>query len=207
VNRAECPISKLFQPRVSMAIGLAKTSIEKSDAEALEGVQKGDREQVKSWLQKYNVFQGRTNSIRLKVTQAVIDFDVSKIEGDRILSARDAASHVNRLEEVCKLIENRSWRSLCTKSLWLKRPNSFIIYDSFAATALNVLTKLDASFQSNSTGLERYFESWLHFYEYFEALTEELSLERSDYRLRDFDKFLWLLGDPKIPRAENSVSE
>jgi len=86
---------------------------------------------------------------------------------------------------------------LASKALWLYYPYDVPIFDSFAQRALWVIAKLEAGGMAGiAEGSEyhRFLHAWKILYDRYGAALCEIDTHGYPYRVRIFDKILWMIG-------------
>jgi hypothetical protein len=159
-------------------------------------------EAVRSWLQSYEVFQGIDGPKRPAIAAAIVDWaDARDVKLD--LTTTDALEQVHReLVGVCVSAngESRDFTSLASKALWLCYPDSVPIFDRFAQRALWVISKLEkdiAPLLESETEYKKFIHIWKALYERYASTINGLDIGSYPYRVRIFDKILWLIGEPR----------
>lgn len=167
---------------------------------------------IRKWLNRYNAFQRLSNNIRVDVSNAVIRFAETPLKRGTILNQADIIEQFNTLYAMCsnhmprrKNGHPRDCTSITSKALWCCYPDSIPLYDSYAKRALTVMGKLDRGAQnlSLSKGSDNEYANfvavWHYFYEQAQSSLDQLSTDYS-YKVRVFDKILWLIGKDDYQR-------
>ena len=175
------------------------------------------RQQVKSWMRDYGLFQGITNKVRDQVAGEYIEYVDSYQPSKSLDEVNEIRAQFTELYLRLFHAYPRTWTSAVSKLLWCLEPEKIVIYDSFVHRAIVVLQPLDANllkfsrvksgpqvkkksdiedavthyvnFQSIVRDLADRFASTLH------ELREEHG-ETYKYDIRIIDKLLWMIGDP-----------
>lgn len=178
------------------------------DVKALDALSRGDdpnrRDTIRDWLQAYRVFRVRGIATqRDKIADAVLRWADSR-DRDKCLTGPYAlyAAHEELMKSVCNAYvhgsqnNRREFTSLTSKALWLCYPDKIPMFDSYAQRALWVLAKLESGIATPPSGGDYYqFASvWTQFYErYFDTISG-LDTDGYPYRMRVFDRILWMIG-------------
>lgn len=156
-------------------------------------------EVLRSWFYNYQVFQGISAEKRLAVASAVLQWADAKELGAN-LSTVDAIEQAHaELMRACSKADgrDRDFTSLASKALWLCYPYDVPIFDSFAQRALWVIAKLEAGGMAGiAEGSEyhRFLHAWKILYDRYGAALCEIDTHGYPYRVRIFDKILWMIG-------------
>jgi hypothetical protein len=199
------------------AVSLSKREA-KVDAPALEAVHNRNRAQnnrvddLKNWLQKYHVFHGVITAHRYKVTKAILDF-ADRGERDRLLSLtfNQLIPKFDALHDACcsAVGLRRDFTSLTSKALWCCYPSAVPVYDNFTQHALWIISRLsDLSPSQGHPPAHRYrpfAEVWLAMYRQVRSMIDEADLRGYPYKVRVFDKVLWIVGEPNYNRDPSTV--
>ena len=186
------------------ALRLQLEEFEKADAKALNAVQNKlalNRDQaIRSWLQKYQVFQGIDGRNRLAIASAIVTWaDTRDLQRD--LTTADALNMAHReLMGVCACGGDRGYTSLASKGLWLCYPQSVPIFDSFAQRALWIISKLEkdiVTLPESEPEYRKFVHIWKALYDRYSGTLEAIDIGKYPYRVRIFDKILWLIGEPR----------
>lgn len=191
------------------ALRLQLEESEKDDTAALLALEnktkQGRSEAIRKWLQGYQVFQGIPGPKRIAIAASVVEWADTR-DKQRDLTTVDAlvAAHTE-LEDVCIRAygKKRSFNSLASKALWLCYPSSVPILDDFTQSALSVISKLEAdttSLPETDSDYRKFVHLWKTLYDRYAAALNEIDIGTYPYRVRIFDKILWLLGEPRYGR-------
>jgi hypothetical protein len=200
------------------AICLSKREHE-VDAPTIQAVHdktKTNRQDVlKRWLQSYGVFQGLEGSERLSVVRKVLeiadengcnaDLRFSHESRDELFTKFDALH-----KECCNLVSanndgsQRDLTSLTSKALWCCYPNAVPLYDRFTQHSVWLISRLaNIEPPRNSPPRDRYrpfAAMWFEMYDKVLPIIKEADLQGYPYRVRIFDKILWIAGEPNYNR-------
>lgn len=176
------------------------------------GMIRSNREKIlKRWLKNYGVLQGLNNDDRNRVAKQVIRYADSANLGEKDVCQNDILNRFFYLHSLCsdsvrprKDGTHRDLSSLTSKSLWLCYPKSIPIFDSFAQRALWAISRLDHDSGSwpSASGPSTYTNFcsvWFHMYR--SVKFEEVSTNPYPYKVRVFDKILWIIGQPRYGRV------
>ena len=111
--------------------------------------------------------------------------------------------------------KQRDFASFASKALWLRYPNEVALYDSFAQRALWMAAKIEPNLprtQGGEAGYSSFALIWRSFYERYSSAIAEVPDRGYPYRVRIFDRILWIIGAPAYSAAsalglEESVIE
>ncbi len=159
-------------------------------------------EALRNWFQTYQVYQGIVGQQRVAIASAVLQWADHR-DPRRNLTTVDAlvAAHAE-LMEVCTEANGaqRDFTSLASKALWLCYPDSVPIFDSFTQRALWVTSKLEGDIAPLPEGEPQYrkfVHIWKALYHRYETTLNEIDMGTYPFRVRIFDKILWLIGEPR----------
>lgn len=158
-------------------------------------------EAVRSWLQSYQVFMGIDGPRRPAIAEAILVWADAQ-DGARDLSTVDSLDQAHReLVAVCVVAngEPRDFTSLASKALWLCYPESVPLFDSFAQRALWVICKMDDGITplcGNESSYRKFLHVWMALYERYSDSIEAVDMGNYPYRVRLFDRILWIIGTP-----------
>lgn len=188
------------------------------DEDQINGIKTGSAsaEQIESWLSLYSVFRGINQEDRTEVSYAISNnlYEIkTKVALEDIGSTNDSFKYIlSTLSDV----KSRKWISAASKLLWCFDPHNKVIYDSYVERVLvvlqpieDVLKKIDRignmpayKGQESNVKLAEYYFRYSQLvkalYTKYELILEE-QIERHQiaypYKLRIFDKLLWMLGN------------
>lgn len=156
-------------------------------------------EGIRRWLQSYRVFQGIDGPKRPVISAAVLQWaDIRDMQRD--LTTADALTMAHsELMAVCAQAngKKRDFTSLASKALWLCYPDSVPIFDRFAQRALWVISKLETDLNplpKTEPEYRQFVHIWKTLYERYASALNEIDIGAYPYRVRIFDKILWLIG-------------
>jgi hypothetical protein len=161
-------------------------------------------EGIRGWLQKYMVFQGIGGPTRLAIATAVVEWaDSCDLQRDLTSVNALAAAHGelnDKVKAVCTRAsgKERDFTSLASKALWLCYPDSVPIFDSFTQRALWVISKLEPDIipvRGNEPEYRKFVHIWKALYERCADALNRIDVGNYPYRVRIFDKILWLIGE------------
>jgi hypothetical protein len=160
---------------------------------------------IRSWLQSYQVFQGIDGPSRTAIATAVLKWaDARDLHRD--LTTVDSLNEVHaELMDICTRAngENRGFTSLASKALWLCYPERVPIFDAFAQRSLWVISKLEPDISplpASDPEYRKFVHIWKVLCDRYARAINEIELGAYPYRVRIFDKILWLLGEPRYGR-------
>jgi hypothetical protein len=91
----------------------------------------------------------------------------------------------------------RNLTSLTSKALWCCYPEEIPIFDSYAQRALWTLSRLMGIPQPADAGAySRFVSVWLPLYRCIERTLDDARLSNYPYKVRVFDRILWIIGQP-----------
>jgi hypothetical protein len=158
---------------------------------------------IRRWLQSYEVFQGIDGPRRDAIATAVLEWADSR-DLQRDLTSVDALAEAHvELNSVCTRAygEERDFTSLASKALWLCYPDSVPIFDSFAQRALWVISKLEPDIDAlpgKNPEYRKFVHIWKALYDRYGRTLEDIGIENYPYRVRIFDRILWIIGEPRF---------
>ena len=174
------------------------------DERAIEGLlaKSGlDRsKRIEGWLRSYGVFQGVKAPARVMIADKVVEFADQISDEPKSYSDPIILQEFDRLHKLVKSITlDREVISLCSKALWACYPYCVPIYDSFACRALWVIGRLlDIHVQNNGNRnpYPQFHAVWCRLYEQCLPYIQDEKLRGYPYKVRVFDKIIWLIGQP-----------
>ena len=166
---------------------------------------------LRGWLQSWRVFLGLTNMQRDKITEAALAWADARVQGRDLTSPESmAAAHAELMDAIHRSssdLERRDFTSLASKVLWLCYPHKASICDSYAMCALYVISKLEDGLApiAEEPKYYQFVSVWKNLYTRYESTIESLDMGTYTYRVRVFDRILWLIGQPyytdRLPKA------
>lgn len=165
------------------------------------------REDLREWLRSFAVFQGLTTAQRDQIAEAVLVWaDARNPNRDLTTAAALADAHAELMEAISQAYarnnadaKKRGFTSLASKALWLCYPDCVPIFDRYARDALFVICKMEegiAPISGKRPDYERFVHVWKQLYARYKETTDNLEIGTYPYRVRVFDRILWLIGQP-----------
>lgn len=187
------------------AVRLQLAEVEELDNPALFALRDQnavDRLQVLvRWFNNYQVFQGFLAHQRLAVAAAVLqwadarDLQMNSMPADALIEA-----HAELVATCCNAYgQQRDIKSLASKALWLCYPHDVPMFDSFVQRALWAIAKFeDGVIQGvpNQSEFGGFVHIWKILYDRYSAALDDIDMSGYPYRVRIFDKILWIIGYP-----------
>lgn len=161
------------------------------------------RDTIRGWLQSYSVFRVRGIATQKdKIAVAILAWADSNDDENLSDLGTLCAAHQELMDRVCDAYvhecqnKRRDFISLSSKALWLRYPNDVPMYDSYAQRALWVLAKLQPGLKPTSVkaAYVRFASVWKQLYERHRGTIDGLDMGGYEYRVRVFDRILWMLG-------------
>ena len=156
-------------------------------------------EVLRSWFYNYQVFQGIPSESRSAVASAVLEWaDTRDLQAKLTTVGAVEQAHTG-LMTVCSNADgrNRDFTSLASKALWLCYPYDVPMFDSFAQRALWVIAKLETRGGDaivDGPEYRRFLHIWKALYDRYAVVLSEIETHGYPYRVRIFDKILWMIG-------------
>jgi hypothetical protein len=163
------------------------------------------QEAVSNWLRSWAVFIGISAPQRVRITDAVIAWADARDPQRELLTADALAmAHAEFTDAIrrawleCGNGKKRDFCVLVSKALWLCYPESVPICDDYAESALYIVAKLDGltCISHKKPRYEQFVHIWKQLYAKYEDTIQSLDLGDYPYRVRVFDRILWLVGQP-----------
>jgi hypothetical protein len=167
------------------------------------------RKNVVDWLRHYSVLQGLNNQEREGVASAILEF-ADDVRRPAVCPRQEAEiiRLFNDLHDRCGLQvqkrkdgEPRNLVSLTSKALWCCYPFTIPLFDSYAQRSVWSISRLMCSDQpagkNDDMPYNRFVTVWLDLYRRVESLIDDSLLSRYPYKVRVFDKILWIIGQPE----------
>jgi len=186
----------------AVALRLQRNTVEVADNLALDSLRNHDlparANDIRHWLWEYNVLQGINVGNGNAIAQAILDWYDAR--ASRNVSTLDeiVAAHSELMEACTNACDGqRQFTSLASKALWLCYPDHVPIFDSFAQRALWMICKLDKEINPPNEEAPEYgkfVHYWMEIYRRYSVSIESIDIGDYPYRVRVFDKILWILG-------------
>jgi hypothetical protein len=164
------------------------------------------RDDLRRWFEYYAVFQGLTREERIQITDVVLAWSDKPRDPRKDLTTPKAlADEHSDLMKAIQAIKRRDFTSLASKALWLCYPDSVPIFDGRTRNALYVISKIENGInpiaektpESKKTPeYEQFVHVWKQLYSKYKETIENLDIGDYPYRVRVFDRILWLIGGP-----------
>ena len=160
------------------------------------------RDDLRKWLWFYRVLQGLTTDEELKIAGAVLGWADDDRNRSRDLTTAEAlaAAHAELMKVVCQAYgKRRDFTSLASKALWLCYPESVPMLDGWTRNALYVISKIENGINpiaEKTPEYEQFVHVWKQLYSKYKETIENLDIGTYPYRVRVFDRILWLIGRP-----------
>lgn len=208
-------LNEIIEHFLDEAVLQQKSECEEQDKIAIEAINNREiayddrKNKLSRWLKDYGVFQGLNKNDRVNVVKNLIKYaDNSDLNKDIYeKEIIDEFLYIKKLLNTSVRLKkdgtHRNLTSLSSKSLWLCYPSSVPMFDSFAQRALWIISRLDrngASYpRTNSASTYIDFCS-IWFYIYRTVEFDKISIDAYPYKVRVFDKILWIIGQPDYGR-------
>lgn len=160
------------------------------------------RDDLRKWLRFYGVLQGFTTPERFKIAEAVLGWadDDGNRSRDLTTAKALADTHAELMAVVCRAYgKPRDFTSLASKALWLCYPESVPMLDGWTRNALYVISKIENGINpiaEKTPEYEQFVHVWKQLYSKYKETIENLDIGTYPYRVRVFDRILWLIGRP-----------
>jgi hypothetical protein len=168
---------------------------------------------IRKWMDIYKVLQGVDGARRDAIAQAALEWVDCQEEESRMDTLDKIVHSHAELMAACSKADGRGrdFTSLASKALWLRYPDAVPMYDRFAQEALWMLSKLEPDLPTipmNASKYGAFALIWRALYDKYAVAISEIDHRGYPYRVRIFDRILWLLGAPSytIPGALGSGS-
>lgn len=181
--------------------GIDRTALEATRNKLSAGHPATRISEVCSWLRTYGVFQGIDSLKRTAITEAVLLWADAQDELSNIRTL-DALveAHQDLMDRCCIAYgAPRDFTSLASKALWLRYPDAVPLFDSFARRALWVISKIESDIAppaQEKSEYRKFAYAWKALYERYASTIATLDVQGYPYRVRIFDKILWIIGTP-----------
>jgi len=165
---------------------------------------------LKNWLRSYSVLQGLCDDQRDAVVRAILRFaDKRECDLDLSLSYNGVMTNFRELYYDCKNVVQRDVTSLTSKALWCCYPSAIPLYDQYAQQSIWMISRLAGIELKNEhkpgDRYGPYAEIWFAIYRALSPLIDASDLEGYPYRVRVFDKILWMIGEANYNRDPRKV--
>jgi len=149
------------------------------------------------WLRHYGVLMGLNNELGNQIATAVINYADQRADEFMPANLQEIINGFEVLHENFRQILPRAFTSLTSKALWCCYPTIVPLYDSYAERALSVISRL-AQIEPihNDTVYGRFASVWMQMYNMVEIPDDHLN--GYPYKVRIFDKILWILGQKRF---------
>lgn len=156
---------------------------------------------IRKWLNFYNALQGLKGDKRDAVSETALKWADSQTSESKLETMVALVNAHADLEKACSQAygKDREFTSLASKALWLRYPNQIPICDGFVEQALWTLSKLEPDLPSVPEGATRYGAFvliWRTLYDRYAPSIAAIDNKGYPYRVRIFDRILWLVGAP-----------
>ena len=167
----------------------------------------GRSEGVRSWLQSYQVFQGIEGPKRIAIAAVVVEWADARDAQRNLANVDSLVKAHGEMMATCERANGvkRDFTSLASKVLWLCYPQDVPLFDSFAQCALHVVSKLEADIaplSDSNSEYQQFVHVWMALYHRYTNAVTAIDIGDYPYRVRIFDKILWLLGEPRYGLRE-----
>lgn len=164
------------------------------------------RKEVLKWLRYYGVLRGLNAADREAVPSVIVEFADARAAVVSQLCEVEIIEKFKDLHKRCSSKvhprqngEPRSLISLTSKALWCCYPYAIPLFDAYAQRTLWVVSRLmdldrppDAQTPYEEYG--RFVSVWLSLYR--RATIDDGRLDGYRYKVRVFDRILWIIGQP-----------
>jgi hypothetical protein len=159
------------------------------------------QDDLRKWLKSYAVFQGVKAAKQDQIAEAVCVWADDRNPSRNLTTPEALAdAHADLMEAICRAYGNkRDFTSLTSKALWLCYPESVPIFDRNTRYALCVISKIEdgiTPIAGERPKYEQFVHVWKQLYTKYKGTIEGLGMDGYRYRVRVFDRVLWLVGQP-----------
>jgi hypothetical protein len=156
---------------------------------------------IRRWMDIYKVLQGIDGARRDAIAKATLDWADHREGDSKLETVGGIVSAHAELMVACSKADGRGrdFTSLASKALWLRYPDAVPLYDRFAQEALWMLSKLEPGLPPTAKDASKYGAFaliWLTLYDRHASLIAAIDNRGYPYRVRIFDRILWLIGEP-----------
>jgi hypothetical protein len=184
------------------------------DAPAIQAVhdkaETSRKDALGKWLQTYGVFQGLLSADRVGLASAVLNFaDENECDLELSLPYDELIQKFDALHQKCRSVVQRDFTSFTSKALWCCYPNAVPLYDNFTQHSVWMISRLAGfSPKTEHKPMHRYgpfADVWLAMYNQVLPIIDQMDPQVYPYRVRVFDKILYLIGEPNYNRDPSKV--
>ncbi len=163
------------------------------------------RKEVLRWLRSYSVLNGLNKDDEVGAASAVLEFADARDPAVSPKSEVEITKLFNDLHNRCssRVHPNKNQKprvvtSLTSKALWCCYPDAIPFFDNYAECALRVVSRLMGLVRpaGNLSPYNRFVTVWLDVYRRVESTIDDSRLDGYPYKVRVFDKILWIIGQP-----------
>jgi HTH-type transcriptional regulator/antitoxin MqsA len=197
-------LTRQFLPK---AVALSRQNQQKEEA-ALQVIfsptKRNNVDPLKKWLRQLYAFSGVMH-YQDQLVDKILEFADEQGPNRELIWSRDIISKFHLLEQKLQQVvpktdkgNSRDVTSLTSKSLWHCYPNGALLYDSYTQQMLWTISNL-ACIAPVASG-EKYLEFsdiWFQVYDRLEYLLDQERLSGYPYKMRVFDRMLWIIGHPR----------
>jgi hypothetical protein len=190
---------------LAVALQLSEAETDRTALEAIKNKlsagQPARVSEVRSWLRAYEVFQGIDSLKRTAITEAVLLWADAQDELSNMRTLDALVEAHRELMDRCCIAYGapRDFTSLASKALWLRYPDTVPLFDSFAKRALWVISKIESDIAppaQEKSEYRKFAYVWKTLYERYASTIATVDVQGYPYRVRIFDKILWIIGTP-----------
>jgi len=188
------------------------------DFEVIADIQNNSLDAItlERWMRKYSLFRGLKKEVCLDIAQSIVDKSET-IKKKLRLNSNQVSSEIFEYVLDCMYQSYpRKWVSAASKVLWCFEPNNIVIYDSYVEKVITVIQPIipelnkferigNCPSYSKANGNKNIADYYCHYsdlvinlYKIYESYLYEVMKDQNvdyPYRLRLFDKLLWILGN------------
>ena len=165
------------------------------------------RSEVLKWLRYYGVLRNLKKEDQDPVARVIVEFADAR---GTLVPPPSEAEIIDKFTDLhagcCSKVQPnqsgtpRSLTSLTSKALWCCYPKAVPIFDSYARCALGVLSRLMDLDRppDDKSEYKRFVSVWLNLYRRVERTIDDVRLGGYPYKVRVFDRILWIIGEPDL---------
>jgi hypothetical protein len=140
---------------------------------------------------------GYSAARRLQIAEQVLAFADQRESRSLDLDPTRILREFERLKDRIAAVTDRGVTSLTSKALWCCYPHDVPIFDSNAANALQVLSRICRfSPAQDQEPYARFLDLWFQVYREIAPVISSQDLADCPYKVRVLDRLLWYLGQP-----------